>query len=63
MLPNAGQQVRGDRVERGDDQGRVQERAQQIGHEQIRRVEPPCGSETQSSQVCYGLYSIPTPTE
>jgi hypothetical protein len=35
MLPNAGQQVRGDRAERGNDQGRVQERPQQIGHERV----------------------------
>jgi hypothetical protein len=32
--PNAGQQVRSDRAERSDDQGRVQERAQRIGREE-----------------------------
>jgi hypothetical protein len=43
MPPNAGQQVRGDRAECGDDQGRVQERAQRLRHEQVHRVEPCVG--------------------
>ena len=43
MPANAGQQVRGDRAKRSDDQGRVQERAQQIGHEQVHGVEPRVG--------------------
>jgi hypothetical protein len=40
MLANAGQQVRGDRAEGSDDQGRVQEHAQQRRHEQVYSAEP-----------------------
>lgn len=38
MPANAGQQVRGGRAERGDDQGRVRERTQQVGHGQVHGV-------------------------